>query len=189
MAPYIDTPSVLRPTPHRNVHAATLAHPALACLAKWSPPSSDFLDWLRALDAPPSAVELLSLGLPASGCADACFWRIYSTAEIRSAAIDDPNLLRARLLPLGSCLSADPIVLDLTGSAAGSICFIEHEQYWGSVSPFPRAYMRVIATDFTAFLVGVAKDAIPIDAQQSWSHFNADACWRYEPGDGDGPTG
>jgi hypothetical protein len=141
------------------------------------------LSWLETIEAPACVTELLALGLPTDEGPDVTSWRMYSPATIRVLGDAEPVYLRSRLLQIGDCnFHDDPIVVDLHGPTAGTVCFVDGDLFRGNIPPFPRAYLRVIAADLTAFLLGVAKDAIATDANQFWSHSNSKGTWRYDPG-------
>ncbi len=183
MDPYLEIASILPRLIDPETHRATISHPRLSSLGRWNSPDEAFLSWLESIGAPACVRELLSLGLPSDEELDARSWRIYSPATIRAVAHADPVYLRSRLLQIGDCnFYDDPIVVDLHGPTAGTVCFVDGALFRGNIPPFPRAYMRVVAADLTAFLLGIAKDAIATDASQCWSHSNSKGTWTFDPG-------
>lgn len=162
---------MLLPDSDPDAHAEILQNPLVRGDAEWSTPNAAFLAWLERIGVPSQLRSLLGLGLPENPV-DFGFWRLSVPDQIMRAEEEDAALLTAKLLPMGSCLCGDPIVLDFTEPLLGAVGFVSHEEYWGSDGEDPREFVRYVSFDWTAFLVGIAKDALPIDAGGMWSDEN-----------------
>ena len=169
---------VLEHNPDPETHNAILAHRNITRGGKWSAPSAAFKKWLADHGVPAEISGLLHLGLPAKE-AQYGFRSVLSPAQIIKADSMDPKLLAARLLQIGASGGGDPIVIDLEGPLASAVAFLSHERYWESESSSPREALRYVACDWTAFLICIAKDAIPIDSFPSWSESNTEGSWQY----------
>jgi hypothetical protein len=190
MDPFLEIESILPYQSDLDAHRAILAHPRLASLTTWAPPSRSFMSWLESNEVPEELRKLLSLGLPSRGRdAETEDWTIFSPQTIRMHAEVDSNLLRSRLLPIGQCFFDEPlIVFDLAGPHMGSVCFIDALLYRNNIPPFPRAYMRLVCSSLTAFFIGVAKDALPTGPGLRWSASNCKGTWTYEAESDENPS-
>lgn len=169
---------MLEQNPDPETHKAILAHRTITRGGRWSAPNAAFQKWLEDYSVPPEISGLLRLGLPVEE-AQYGFRSVLSPAQIIEADSMDPQLRAARLLQVGASGGGDPIVIDLEGPLAGAVAFLSHEHSWESESASPRDALRYVACDWTAFVICIAKDAMPIDSFPSWSESNTEGTWQY----------
>lgn len=150
----------------------------------WVPAGGSFLRWAEANDLPPELVSVFQAGWPNRSAEIGVWTRFWSPGEIQEHADSYPQLRREGLLVIGASLNGDWIAIDIDHSP-GAIGYLGLTQITGDVdddyeiilTDSVRTEFLQISPSLGAFVLGVVKDALPIDSYGTWSQENSGGAW------------
>lgn len=159
---------------------SALTHPSVFYPVTWEPAPEGFIQWMHQMDIEENLVDFYTNHCPSESAQLGCAM-LHDSEEIREFHEEYPRLLAERLFAVGASSNGDTIAIDLSSGMVGYISheFLCNPTLYGDPNNI-REKFDPVAVSLGAFVLGLIKDSIPIDAHRTWSEVNEDGLWDEE---------